>query len=180
MDRLIVIAALLLVSNCQPPPEVVSRLNLLKQVNSSFADLRIELRTTAVLRDMMERVTTLDQFLSLNDQYRRLLDHVINFSGTGLLQSTEQWIYNYRPASLILNDVKIEIRRAFDYLVPLQNKAQSINQQRMNALALPLDQKVKAVNATMVKFEEGFGVLDPISELLGAAIYDFTIFLKDA
>jgi hypothetical protein len=181
MKPLIVIATLLIIhgASSESPLEVVSNFKLLKQVNQTFHEVDHELNIMPIMRREMQQVKSQQMFLIVNNEYRHLLDRVINFNGTASLSKIENWIYYYRPPSMTLNDIKIQIRRAVDYLTPFQSKVTSINQQRSNALALPFDQKVKVVEQNMGQLIELLPVRDQINEQLESAIFDFRTFLKD-
>jgi hypothetical protein len=179
MKLLITFLAAVTLVQCAPNAQDLEKFELLKNANTTFASVRQNLARSHFIKSLLARTVKPQQFSAVNEDYRTVLASVINFNGTTSLTNIESWINYYRTASLTMKDVKVEVRRAIDYLTPFMNKAASINQQRSNALALPFDQKVPAVAKTLDEFILTFPVLDQISEQLDAALYDFNVFLKE-
>ena len=175
---MLTLLSLVSLASAEPSQEIKNRFDQVKYLQEAIRNMsrdmvRLDLIETA-LNDLS---LTQKQFFTVNNAYRDLLISVVEFKGPKNLSDIDSWIYYHRPPSLILNDIRIELRRVSDYLNPLVAKATSINSERANALALPFDQKVKAVNATISKFRQSVTVLQQISDHVDEAVFDFETFI---
>lgn len=180
MKLLVILSATLVLSYAAPTTDDLAKFNQLKDANATFATIRLATTRITFIQSLLNQTKTSFQFLAVNEDYRRVLSRIISYNGTTIFGEIQKWISYYRSSSITLADVKAEMRRTAELLTPFQNKVKNINQKRMNAVTLPLDQKVTAVNGTVTEFMESLAVLPEIGEQLEAALYDFQSYLDDA
>ena len=178
---LLVCATAALVSG-EASAEVKGKFALLQRVHSKVVVLTSIDQKAARIQWILARhvISPIAQkdFFQLNNDFRLLTSLVLDSGVVESLGNLDYWIFYYRPASLVLNDVRIQMRRATDYMNPIVKEVTAINEERAKALTLPMDAKVAAVNGTVVKFRSSLKPLSFVLEQLDEAIYDFSTFVS--
>ena len=163
-----------------PSENVTTNYDRLLEVDSSISKLQVQLVKADTLSAEILAITTKDEVWQVNTKFRNLISLVIYFDGREKLADIEQWIFDHRPASLTLNDVKIGIRRAADYLQQCQKDAERSNQRRLNALAeSTIENKKSELSNALNNFRWSLESLGKAREQLKGAIYDFKTFLTE-
>lgn len=159
--------------------DAMANFSLLKQVNLSMGYTATQLKSAYYLQNDLKRLpVTPDTFIRVNTKFRDLLILVIENQNPSFMTKISNWIYNFRPVSLILNDVQVQVKKANELYYQLNTQAGYINTARSSALALPFDQKVKNVNDTLNRFVSNFPTMNMINEQLNGAVTDFKLYLE--